>query len=167
MTSPKAGFDNQAIYTMFHPPPPTSTATPSSSHHSSSNAGAIAGGVVGGLAALSIISLILFLHRRRANRKRAAQQAAITRQQRDLEEAKDKKFDAGHDGSGATAVVLGQDEVHELGVPAEKKEFVEMPGDDGAKAAGAMGGVVRGEKQEQRFFEMLGDVPERRDGGQG
>lgn len=165
MTSPKAGFDNQAIYTMFHPPPPTSTPAPSSSHNSSSNAGAIAGGVVGGLAALSMIALILFLHRRRANRKRAAQQAAATRQQRDLEEAKEKKFDGGPD-SGA-AVELGQDEVHELGVPAEKKEVLEMPGDDGAKEASGMGGVVRGEKQEQRFFEMLGDVPERRDGGQG
>lgn len=79
MTEPANGFDNSAVYTMFHPPPPSNTSAAASassplSSSSSISGGAIAGAVIGsvaGAAAISCLVLWFCCVRRRRDRHRS------------------------------------------------------------------------------------------------
>ena len=148
MTQPKDGFDDTAVYTMFHPPSPSftvsasATATPKKSH-----TGAIVGGIVGGVTGLGIVAgLLLWRYRVAKRRNRPSTSQA--------EEPPERQE-------------LNTDNVrHEL---AHEKIMppVEMTGDDGAKELprGPLegGNEIGGERP--KLYEMLGDVPVRQDVG--
>lgn len=62
MAQPASGFDDPAVFAIFHPPAvtPSAVSIPTDTAHKVSNTAAIAGGVVGGVVGAAIIAVITF-----------------------------------------------------------------------------------------------------------
>lgn len=111
MMAPANGFDDPAVYTMFHPPPPanTSASSPSSTPSSSSSSisgGAIAGAVVGSVAGAALIfglAIWLCCCRRRRHQKR----------QRDSDDARAAAFMADEKARRPSELPGQPAEIHE------------------------------------------------------
>lgn len=128
MMAPANGFDDPAVYTMFHPPPPanTSASSPSSTPSSSSSSisgGAIAGAVVGSVAgAALILGLAMWLCcRRRRHQKR----------QRDSDDARAAAFMADEKARRPSELPGQPAEIHEK--PADAPGLAGEKEDDGGR----------------------------------
>ncbi|KAF9639232.1 Galactose oxidase/kelch beta-propeller [Lasiodiplodia theobromae] len=132
MTAPANGFDDPAVYTMFHPPPPanTSASSPSSTPSSSSSSisgGAIAGAVVGSVAGAALIfGLVIWLCCRRRRRQK---------RQHGSDDARAAAFMADEKARRPSELPGQPAEIHEK--PADAPGLAGEKEDDGARKGAA------------------------------